>query len=180
MQLESVENKGLIEFCDTYRQVDWNALISNANQSIVICVYFWDKWVQQHEQALCDFLKKPNTSLQFFFSSALPEIQRLFPNNTIEQLKDKIRNTYMPLQSFLNAHHLPANKVTIHHVPHPLNYSMQCLDGKTLLMSFFEMFRSDQVDSPSIRIDLDQAPNSKKFYQKELQGLIELSKNNKA
>lgn len=178
MQIESVENEGLIEFCDTYRQVDWNALISQANCSIVICVYFWDKWVKQHEEVLCDFLKKPEASIQFFFSGAFPEVQRLFPNNTIEELKSKIHNTYLPLQSFLKTHDLPANKVKVHYLPQPLNYSMQCIDDKTLLMSFFEMFRSTQVDSPSIRIDLDKAQNSRKFYKKELQGLIEHSKNN--
>lgn len=176
MQLNSLKNEALLEFCDSYREVDWNSLINQAESSLIICVYFWDKWVQQHEQALCDFLKKPKACIEFFFSNAFTEVQRLFPQNTVEQLRRKVRDTYLPLQNFLEMHHLPATKIKIHYLPFPLNYSMQCLDEKILLLSFFEMFRMNQVDSPLISIDLDKAPNSKKFYTKELLGFRACSK----
>lgn len=173
MHLESIESRGLIGFYDTYREVDWNTLIRAANHSIVICVYFWDKWIKQHEQALFEFLTKPESSIQFFFSSALSEMQRLFPGNTVEDLERKINHTHQSLQNFLKTRHLPENKVLVHHVPFQLNYSMQCVDDTILLMSFFEMFRTVQIDSPLIQIDLSKAPNSKNFYLKELKGLIE-------
>ena len=153
-------------FIDSHRTIDWNKHIQSANQSIVICVYYWDKWMKEHEKSLCEFLNKPNTTLQFVFSDALDEVQRLFPNHTIESLEKKIEQTYQPLKQAFPA------KVLVSKVPHPLNYSLQCFDDSTLFLSVFEMYRTKQVDSPSIQIDLNQNPNTKKFYEKEIQHLV--------
>lgn len=175
----SAQQNALLEFNTSYRETDWNKILSNANQSIDIVVYYWDKWIKEHENSLFQFLSKPNSKLNFFFSNNYPEIQRLFPGNTQEQLKSKIENTYKPLQHYLKKHHLPEGKVNVHYVPTPLNYSMQCIDNKILVLSFFEMFRQNQVDSPAILIDLDKSPPLKAFYQKELQGFLNGSQKNK-
>lgn len=159
---------------DSYRQVDWATLIPQAERSLVICVYYWDKWVKQYETLLCDFLRKPETSIHFFFSSAFSEMQRLFPDHPLPELREKIKNTHLPLKQFLRTQRLPTAKLRVHHLPFPLSYAMQCVDDKLLVMSFFPMFRDAHAhaDAPGILIDLSQAPNSKKFYDKEHQRLL--------
>jgi hypothetical protein len=161
--------KNSFQFSDSYRTVDWDSLIRSANNTIVIAVFYWDKWVKEHEEALSEFLSKPDARIQFIFSNALDEVLRLFPGYSLEALQHKIEQTYKPLQNRFGG------KVEVFHVPFPLNYSLQCFDDETLLLSFYEMFRGVQVDAPSIQIDLRQHPNTRKFYQKELQGLLNLA-----
>lgn len=160
-------SKSLLEFRESYRQVDWQDLLQKAENSLNIVVYYWDKWVQEHEKALQAFLKKPNASIHFFFSSKLEEVQKLFPNNTTTQLSKKIENTYKPLMAYNR------NKVIVRFLPRLLNYSMQCVDDKILLMSFFEMYRQEQVGSPAIIIDLEASPHLESFYRKELKGFLQ-------
>lgn len=153
-------------FSDSYRTFDWISQIEGAENSIVICVYYWDKWVKSYSKELKTFLQKPNSTLQFIFSNALDEVQRLFPKHSLSELQHKIDQTYQPLKIQF------PEKVKVATVPHPLNYSMQCFDDSTLILSFYEMFRTSPVDSPAVQIDLRQNPNTRKFYEKELKSLI--------
>lgn len=155
----------LLEFHESYRKVNWDSLIQQAEHSLTIVVYYWDKWVKEHEKSLQQFLKKPSAKIQFFFSDNLAEVQKLFPNNTREQLEEKIRLTYQPLQK------LAPDQVSVTFLPQLLNYSMQAIDDKILVLSFFEMFRQEQVDSPALVLDLEKSQNLKKFYTKEIKGL---------
>lgn len=173
--LPTIKQEALLGFHESYRQIEWKNLLSHANRSINIVVYYWDKWVQEHDKELCDFLRKPQAKIQFFFSEDLAGVRRLFPNNSIDQLSGKIRNTYQPLQEFLKKNKLPVGKVAVQFLPHILNYSMQCIDDRILVLSFFEMFREEQIDSPSIIVDLEKSPHMKKFYQKEMKGFMNLN-----
>jgi hypothetical protein len=165
--------EGLLGFYPSYREVPWDNLLSHAKTTLDIVVYYWDKWTNQHILTLQRLLKNPEAKIRFFFADesdprVLSEILRLFPANQAEELKSKIRHTYEPLGT--------TPQVEVYRVPHLLNYSMQCMDGKILVLSLFEMYRQQQVDSPAIVIDLTKEPNLKKFYQKELDGLIKSGK----
>lgn len=163
----------MLQFHESYRQVDWARLLTQANESLNVVVYYWDKWVQEHEQALFHFLQKPNAKLRFFFSNKLSEVTKLFPNHTEQQLVEKIKKTYEPLQHYLTSKNLPSDKVSVYFLPRLLNYSMQCIDDKILVLSFFEMFRAEQVDGPAMVIDLATSPHLKRFYEKELKGFLQ-------
>lgn len=162
----------LRQFHESYRQVDWDHLLNETSHTLNIAVYYWDKWVREHEAALTLFLKKPDAKIRFFFSNQLSEVQKLFPGNSIAQLEEKIQKTYRPLQEMLKVHQLPLHKVSVHFVPRLLNYSMQCVDDTLLILSFFEMYRQEQVDSPAMIIDLEKSQQIRQFYEKELKGLL--------
>ncbi len=178
------ENRGEVpmsapfpQFHESYRQVDWKSIISQANHSLNIVVYYWDKWVEEHRQALEDFLRKPHAVIRFFFSEDIEGVHRLFPSHSIQELKQKIERTHQPLQQFLKDKRLSSSKVSVHFQPHLLNYALQCIDDKLLILSFFEMFRKErQVDSPAMIIDLEKSPHLRSFYQKELMGFEKNSK----
>lgn len=154
----------------TYREIDWKALITGADKSIDIAVYYWNKWTEDHLQELQQFLQKPGTKIRFVFADErIPELQkeilRLFPQ-TAEQLCEKIKMSYAPLTKRF------ASQVEVRRVPFLLNYSMQCFDGKILALSFFEMIGQERVDSPGLVVDLQANPKIKRFYEKEWNGLI--------
>jgi hypothetical protein len=166
-------DKGLIGFYTSYRDVPWKDLLVDAKDSIDIVVYYWHKWMGTHQAEIARFLDNPRAKLRIFLAdenkpAILADIWRLFPNQTVVQLKEKIRGTYEPLEDFKN--------VQVYRYPHTLNYSMQCIDEKILVLSFFDMHRVDQVDSPAIIIDLDQSPQLKEFYLKEIQELLKASR----
>jgi hypothetical protein len=159
-------DEGLIGFFTSYRGVPWDNLLSHAQESLDIVVYYWDKWINRHQQELKRFLENPKAKLRIFLSDErkpdiLVDILRFFPNQTAGELKEKIKNTYLPLNTY--------NNVEVYRYPHLLNYSMQCIDDKVLILSFFEISRQEAVDSPSIVIDLTKSPKMKQFYQKEIQ-----------
>ena len=163
--MECEVGTALLEFHESYRGIDWAGLLQKANGSLIIAVYYWDKWVKQHERELRRFLDKGG-AIQFFFSSQLEEVQKLFPGNTVDELKGKIERTYKPLVEYAG------DKVKVGFVPRLLNYSMQCIDNRFLVMSFFEMYRSSQADSPGFVVDLEKSNSLNSFYRKELDGFV--------
>ena len=166
----------LVDFHESFRQVDWPAYLEKAERSIDIVVYYWDQWISSHHHLLTKFLQKPNSKIRFFMADdsnfrLFEDIIRLFPKNTPELLKEKIVNTYMPLKSHLIQHNLPLSKLEVYKLPHLLNYSIVCIDEKKLILSFFEMYREEQIDAPACVIDLKDTHLLKKFINKELHGM---------
>jgi hypothetical protein len=175
--LAGSHHHAILGFYPSFRQIPWADLLRETNRSIDIMVYYWNKWVKEYEDELIQFLNKTKSQLRLFLADdQLPEvfseIQRLFPNNKQEELREKIARTYQPLQHFLEQNQLSLSKLEVYKLPHVLNYSLQCFDGKILVMSFFEMFRDNSVDGPAIAIDLEVAPTLKDFYLKEIEGAI--------
>ncbi len=168
--------KGLLGFHSSYHAVNWHHLLTHAQKSLTVVVYYWDQWVHEHKHALVEFFKKPEATVRFFFAddnipAVLTEIERLFPKHSGIRLREKIRDTHLPLQEAVHTLRLPETKVQVYKLPHVLNYSMQCIDDKILVLSFFEMYRQEQVDSPVIIADLQQSPHLQAFYAKELRGM---------
>lgn len=172
-------SKGLIGFYESYREVPWPELLNSLQSSFDIVVYYWDQWIQQHFDALTSFLQKPGTHMNLVLAdesnpAIMNDLMRLFPNKSHEKLIRQIADTYEPLRDYVKQYDLPINKVEVFRLPYLLNYSLQCLDGKTLILSFFEMYRSQQqVGGPAIVINLEQAPQLKQFYLKEIKGMCQ-------
>jgi hypothetical protein len=103
----------MIDFHESFRQVEWEQWLEKAEKSIDIVVYYWDKWIIAHHHALTRFLQKPNSKIRLFMADdsnihVFAEMQRLFPNSSPEELKQKIQSTYMPLKNILVQFNLPS------------------------------------------------------------------------
>jgi hypothetical protein len=162
---------GQVQLFESYRAVNWKDLLERANHTINIVVYYWDKWVAEHQQSLEQFLR-------FFFADeripkVLTEIERLFPG-AYGHVPERIKGTYENLQLMLNEFQLPASKIEVYRLPYLLTYSMQCIDDKILVLSLFEMYRKKPVDSPAFVIHLDEAEHVRKFYKKELEEMMQI------
>lgn len=52
----------------SFRDIDWKSLIIRADKTLDIVIYYWDTWTVQNIQELKDFLSKPHTQINFYFT----------------------------------------------------------------------------------------------------------------
>lgn len=170
----------LLAFHDSFRQVNWNSLLSNATESLDIVVYYFDSWVNANYEQLVQFFRKPGTRVRIFLSNPndkeiIENIQRQFPEYNRDLIKAKVAHTKERFELVLTAAGATEDRLEVYYVPHVLNYAVQCIDGKKFVLSVFEMFRQHRIDSPAFVIDLDTNPHMLKFWEKELKGLLLVS-----
>ncbi len=171
----------LIAFYETFRLIEWNTLLTNAQSHIDIVVYYFDVWVNVNYENLVLFFKKPRTTIRVFVPNPYDEfnsitLQNLFPENNLETLREKINQTKYRLAEALKEAGGDSSRLEFYYISRPLNYSVQCIDNKILVMSVFEMFRKTKVDSPAIIVDLNKSQHLADYWDKELKGLLTISK----
>ncbi len=170
LPISLIMHAGLIGFYPSYRDVLWKELIPQANKSLDIVVYYWDKWIDEHKSELFNFLQRPDTHLTIIFAdnenpAIEKEILRLFPHNSANDLANKINQTYLP---FIKEN---SKKLTVIKVPHLLHYSLQIIDNNIAILSLFDLYRAPNIDSPAFVLDLSKVPNFNSFCIKELEGM---------
>ena len=168
-------------FHETYRQVDWKSLLNEASRQIDIVVYYFDSWVNSNYDDIVQYFGKPGTKMRVFVAdpedeAVLSNVQRLFPEYRPDEIKGKIERTGERLAAALAHAGGNSGRLEFYHVPHVLNYSIQTVDGKILVLSVFEMFRKRKIDSPAVIVDLQYSTQVGAFWQKELDGLVASSK----
>ena len=166
----------IIAFHDTYRKVDWSAWITSANSQIDIVVYYFDSWVNQHYEALKAFFQKPGTHMRVILSDPysdgiLANINVLFPESSRERLREKIVKTGERLSAVLRDAGASPSRLEVYYAPRLLSYSGQSRDNEVLVLSVFEMYRQNRIDSPAIVFDLTKSRALSQFWHKEFDGL---------
>jgi hypothetical protein len=177
----SVRLPELRAFYETYRQVDWKGLLNEASQQIDIVVYYFDSWVNSSYDDIVQYFGKPGTKMRVFVAdpeneAVLSNIQRLFPEYGKEEIKGKIERTGERLAAALTDAGGNSGRLEFYYVPHVLNYSMQTIDGKVLVLSVFEMYRKRKIDSPAVVVNLQYSTQVVAFWQKEIEGLLASSR----
>jgi len=173
----------LLNFQETFRNVDWKQLLQECgdNSHIDIIVYYFDSWVNSNYEYLVSYFKKKKSTIRIFVadpndSYILNNVNRLFPENSAEIIKEKITKTYERFKNALKEAQGEKERVEFYYVPHLLNYSAQCINDKYLVLSFYEMFRNEsRIDSPAMIIDLEASKHLDKYWHKELDGLLKIS-----
>ena len=174
--LELVKN-----FEEEFYDCDWEELITSSNSTIDIVVYYFDSWINRNRKSLVDFFRKSDTTINIVVSDPeisenLNEISRLYPDSSEDLLKSKINETYTKLVSIANEAGADPSRIKFYYYPHLLNYSFQIFDKSKIVISFFEMFRKDYLVSPTLVLNLDKSAKLKKFFLKEMNGLIDNSR----
>ena len=82
-------NPAIKEFHETYRHVDWQDILKNANGNIDIVAYYYDSWINANYDELVDFFSRPGTKMRLFVANPednviLDNVHRLFPEYTRE------------------------------------------------------------------------------------------------
>ncbi len=167
----------VIDFKDTFRQIDWESVIGHATNSFDIVVYYFDSWTRNNIESIRTFFDRKTSSMRIVMADLdVPEnmamITRLFPEYDEATLRTKVERTGRRLAQALSESGGPASRLQVYYCSHPLPYSAQCLDGKVLIMSVFEAYRKGQIDSPAILIDLERSEHLARYWSKEIDGLI--------
>ncbi|MFQ5962665.1 MAG: hypothetical protein ACE5KZ_00090 [Candidatus Scalinduaceae bacterium] len=167
----------IINFHESYRHIDWHKLLKESSSTIDIIVYYYDSWVNSNYDDITSFFRKPGTSMRVFVANPndsfiFSTIHRLFPDSGKEAIKEKVSKTGERLAKALKTAGGDSERLEFYYVPHILNYSAQCIDGKILILSIFEMFRESRIDSPAILIDLSKSKHITNFWHKELKGIL--------
>ncbi len=170
----------LLAFHDTFRHVNWSELLSSANATVDIVVYYFDSWVNANYDSLRAYFSKPGSRMRVFVSdprddAIVENVTRLFPEYTPQVVRDKIARTGDRLLQALRESGGDPERLEFYYVPHHLNYSAQCLDERTLVLSIYEMFRKSRIDSPAIVLDLTRSDHMARYWHKERAGLLQVS-----
>ena len=171
----------LVAFHDTFRGVDWPSLLTQANSTIDIIVYYFDSWVNTNYDLLIDFFRKPGTRIRVFVADPYNEeimsnLERLYSESSREVLLHKVTHTKERFQSALKDAHGQAGQFEFYYVPFVLNYAVQCIDDDFLVLSFFDMFRQQRIDSPAVIVKLDASEHLERFWRNEFAGIIRSAK----
>lgn len=172
---------GLKDFKETFRDISWKELIEGSSKTIDIVVYYFDSWVNYNNQALTNFLLKPNTKIRVFVANPddpflIENVRRLFNEYNAETVKEKVSHTY---ERFLDIYaQIGADKkrFEFYYYPYFLNYSLQVFDSKKAVFSVFEMYRKQKIDSPALVVDLKKSTHLGNYVKKELDGILSESK----
>jgi hypothetical protein len=170
----------VLDFNDTYRDVDWDRWLASAEHSFDIVVYYYDSWTRANFENLRAYFEHKSSKLRIVMADPrVPEnmhtVERLFPEYQSATLREKIERTGERLANALAEAGGPFTRLEVYYFPHPLPYSAQCLDGRVLVLSVFEVFRQERIESPAVVIDLQKSSHVAKYWAKEFEGLVSQS-----
>lgn len=176
-QHQNQEFSQLLNFHDCARSIDWPTLLSYAEKTIDVMVYFWNSWVDTHEKELTAFLSRPGTKIRLVMSDPrnpiiLKDLKRLFPEFSEPELLVNIIGTQRKLNAILEK--IEGQKGTIEYflLPRPISYACQRIDEEVVIYSLFEMYRQRRIDSPAAIVNLQESPHLRQFFEREWDGVF--------
>jgi hypothetical protein len=181
LQANKAFDSGLLEFHQTFRNVDWKRKLLEAREHIDIVVYYFDSWVNTNFNELVSFFQRPKTSIRVFVADPdapgiLEEVQRLFPEYSKENVREKIMRTGQRIREAAKNAGASEERVSFYLVPHMLSYSFQVIDKSQCILSIFEMSRNLKIDSPAFVLDLARNRHLDEYFAKETAALLDKSK----
>lgn len=171
--------EGVVAFYPTFRDVDWSALLQDAHQ-VDIAVYYWDSWVKQNADALEAFFANSD-SIRIVMTDpevepAIEVVARRLPEYTLEMVRQKVVNTLGRLEQARAASGSTTARIEGYFFEDPLSYSAVRLDSSRVVLSVYEQFRQQKIDSPAIVLDLMTSDHLRRYWDKEFGGYFKASR----
>ncbi len=174
----SQQKLGVSAFYSNFRLIPWAELLRDA-RSIDISVCYWDSWVKANWEPLTKFFARGG-SMRIFLpdpreADVLGVVCQRFPEHPNETLKFKIVNTGLRLYEALQASGSKSARLETYFFSQSLNYSAVRFDGRQVLLSVYEQFREERIDSSAVLINLSADQHLLDYWDKEFGGFVRFS-----
>jgi hypothetical protein len=170
----------VLSFYNSFRDVPWKEMIPTAQTTLEIVVNYWDSWASDNHERLAEFFKKRSAKMRVFVpdpanAMLVTELLRLYPDKNADLIRDKIMKTGDNLRQALKDGGGTASQLEFYYVPHSLNYALQVIDRRVLVLSNYDMFRRNRIGAPAIVLDLGKSEHLANYWNNELDGLLKCS-----
>lgn len=168
-------NPGILAFYENIAEVPWHDLFSSA-RSVDIVVYYYDSWVKTNWRPLVEFFGNGG-ALRIVLPNPdndeiMEVVRRRFPENSIDMIRHKVRNTGERLKSAKQESGSQTARIEVFYFDDSLNYSAIRFDNASLLLSVFEQFRENRILSSAVLLDLKNSAHLNGYWDKEIGGFI--------
>jgi hypothetical protein len=167
---ERAEATDVINFYPNLRTVPWPALLNDAH-SLDIAVCYWDSWVKANWEPLVQFFARGGSMRVFLpdarVNDAVTVVCQRFSEHPTNTIKLKIINTGLRMDEALRASGSRAARLEVFFFPQSLNYSAIRFDSESVLLSVYEQFREERIDSSAILLNLTNSSHLAQYWDKE-------------
>ncbi len=176
-QQQSGDSSQPLNFYDGARNVNWRSLLSYAEKTVDLIVYYCPAWVDAHREEIKAFLSRPGTKLRLIMSDPrnpliLREIRKMFSEFSEAEIFVNIRATQKKLNEILESIEGPKGALEFFLLPRLLNYPCHRFDNEVVVFSLFEMHRQRKLDAPAVVVNLLDSPQLRDFFEQEWDGLL--------
>lgn len=175
------KNAAVLSFYENFRDIPWRDEVLARAMRLDIIVCYYDSWIGDNWEALKAFFERGGAMRMYLGDPddefVVRAIHTRFPDNqTPERTKEKISNTVRRLKSVFEEAQSVQGSLEIRYVSQPPNYSAAVIDFRAVLLSTYEQFRREKIDSCAVMIDLTASNHLRDFWRKELDGFERHSK----
>lgn len=164
---------------ENYREIPWDELLRDVDELDIVVCYF-DSWVSSNWESLLRFFNRGGRMRIYLPDPEIPDVlaqvQRRFEEYHLEVVRDKIVNTGIRLANVIEESASPEARLVINFYPGPLNYSAIRFDRESVLLSAYEEFRKQKIDSSAVLLKIKGRAHLQKYWAKEIGGFARESR----
>ncbi len=107
---------------------------------------------------------------------SIAELQKMYPDYTKEQMRDKILLTTKRLKTIYNKSKTRPENFSIYYYPERMNYAAIRFDKTRLFLGIWEHFREHKVTAPAMLLDLSKSTELNNFWDRQYSEFYKISK----
>ena len=173
-----LHNSSEVVYYEEFYKVPWNDLL-NTCSALDIIVHYYDTWINTNARSLQSVLDRGGTIRvilpNYENKELLSWIQKRFPEYSPDLLRKKISNTEEKLKLLVRNSTNKHARLEVYYVDHMIWYAALRFDRRYLILSPYEHSRQMRLSAPAILVSLSSFEIAQNWFEKEFQGLIELS-----
>ena len=164
---------------ENYREIPWDELLSDVDELDIVVCYF-DSWVSSNWESLLTFFNGGGRMRIYLPDPEIPDVlaqvHSRFGEYRQEAVREKIVNTGIRLANVIEESVSREARLAINFYPGPLNYSAIRFGRESVLLSAYEEFRKQKIDSSAVLLKIKGRAHLQKYWAKEIEGFARQSR----